>query len=807
MVAGKLASAAIGLAIGSFIQRRTGSHNAKRILKGNYKLLDREERSIVCTLLSLGQGHVFSAWPPPGINDRQKKVLLHRAAAYLHTAGQDLEPARLQVLQAPKVIKRPKTIKAPNGDEREDHYYWLRDDDRENPEVLDHLRAETAYAKQVLADTEGLQEELYKELRGRIQEADQSVPLREDGYYYYTRTLDGQQYALHARRRIPDTAGPPSETDVMDESLPEEILLDENAEAEKHSFYMVGGFEVSPNQQLLAWAEDTVGGEKYTLHVKELATGKRLLKTPIPDTAGNVAWANDNKTLFYVTKDKLDRPYKIWRHTLGSEEEDALVYHETDDQFYISVGLTRSKKFLYISAGSAITSDMQLLDAGDPNGKWHVVLPRKSDVEYDMSHRGDHLFILLRDAERQNSELLVAPVADPTNTKVLLPHRKDVKLESVLACHNFLVVFHRTNGLQGATVYPLGGRAPTELSKGKDIAFEEAAYELGPGGQGDYDSDVLRLGYSSLSTPYSTIDYNMSTGARATKKVQPVLGGFDSANYRTERLWAVAPDGVRVPVSLVYHKRLAKLDGSDPLLLDGYGSYEMSNDPGFNRNKLSLIDRGFTYAIAHIRGGGDMGRQWYEDGKFLKKKNTFTDFIAVAEHLIAHKYTRPSNLCIEGRSAGGLTMGAVLNMRPDLFNAAILGVPFVDCLTTMLDDTIPLTVIEYDEWGNPQKPEFYDYMKSYSPVDNICRTAYPNILVTAGLHDPRVGYWEPAKFVAKLREHKTDDNMLIFKCDMGAGHFSQSGRFDRLKDTALEMAFLLKCQGLLKRPSAAAPSA
>ncbi|PSC70317.1 Protease 2 [Micractinium conductrix] len=791
--------ATAALAAGLILRRISPSSKLNRLMNGNLRLFPAAQRAQLHSLAG-NSPHLLRHWPRPGVRDAAKRALVAKAAAGAPSG--DVEAARLELLEAPRAPQRPRSLET-HGDVRQDAYYWLRDDEREAPDVIAHLKAEAAYTKAVLADTEGLQETLYKEMRGRIQEADQSAPVRFGRFFYYTRTLEGQQYAVHCRRALSACAAPPTEADAMDESVPEEVLLDENEEAKRHKFYMVGGFEESPDHSMISWGEDTTGNEKYTLYVKDLASGKQLLARPIPDTAGNVAWANDNKTLFYVTKDKLDRPHKVWRHAIGTDPSaDACVYHEEDDSFYVGISRSRTEKMLYIHSGSAVTSDVRYLSADDPTGEWRLVMPRQNETEYSVEDRGDHLFITVRDQERPNSELLVAPIADPTATKVMLPHREDVKLEHVEVSAAFLASFERRRGLQQAVVYKLpGGDAmPAELEWGEPIAFEEPAYELSCGSQGDFDSPVLRLHYTSLRSPDQTIDYNMDSRARAVKKVQPVLGGFDASKYATERLWATAPDGTQVPISLVYRTDLAKLDGSDPLLLDAYGSYEAANDPDFRPSRLSLIDRGFTFAIAHVRGGGEMGRRWYEDGKYLNKKNTFTDFIACAEHLVQKQYTSPSKLCIEGRSAGGLTMGAVLNMRPDLFNAAILGVPFVDCLTTMLDESIPLTVIEWEEWGNPAQKEFYEYMKSYSPVDNIRPAAYPNILVTAGLHDPRVGYWEPAKYVAKLRESKTDSKLLLLKCDMGAGHFSQSGRFDRLKELAVEWAFLLKAQGMMEAP-------
>ncbi|PRW44843.1 prolyl endopeptidase-like isoform A [Chlorella sorokiniana] len=800
-VLGATAVALTAVGTGLLFRRLAPASRLNRLLNRNLHLFAPSERTQLQTLASSrSKSHLLRHWPAPGVKDGAKRALVAAAAA--GAPSSELEAARLDLLEAPLAAQRPHRLEM-HGDVREDPYYWLRDDEREDADVIAHLKAEAAYTKAVLADTEQLQDQLYKEMRGRIQEADQSAPIRFKNFFYYTRTLEGAQYAVHCRRALAPGAPPPSEADAMDESIPEEVLLDENEEAKRYSFYMVAGFEESPDHKLVAWGEDTSGNEKYTLRVRDIATGKDLLTKPIKDTAGNFAWANDCKTLFYVTKDKLDRPYKVWRHVIGTDpSQDECVFHEQDDSFYIGISRSRSERMLYIHAGSAVTSDVRYMSADEPRGEWKLVLPRTHETEYSVEDRGDHLFITIRDQARPNSELLVASISDPTATKVLLPHREDVKLEHVEASQHFLTSFERREGLQCCVVYKLSAddSMPAELGEGELIQFEEPAYELSCGSQGDFDSPVLRMHYTSLRTPDQTVDFNMATRKRAVKKEQPVLGGFDPAKYTTQRLWATAPDGTRVPISLVYRSDLAKLDGSDPLLLDAYGSYEIPNDAHFRSSRLSLLDRGITFAIAHVRGGGEMGRRWYEAGKYLKKKNTFTDFIACAEHLVAHKYTSPQRLCIEGRSAGGLTMGAVVNMRPDLFHAAILGVPFVDCLTTMLDETIPLTVIEWEEWGNPAEKEYYDYMKSYSPVDNVQPAAYPHMLVLAGLHDPRVGYWEPAKFVAKVRQQRTNANLLLLKCDMGAGHFSQSGRFDRLKEVAVEFAFLLKVLGMKDAP-------
>ncbi len=830
IVLGAGAAIATGIILG---RRFTPSARLNRLLNGNLKLFPtRSDRHALQTLASGNKSYLLRGWPRPGINDSAKRQLLVTASSESSSENDDqqqqqqqIESTRIAVLQAPICDARPHTLTT-HSDTRIDDFYWLRDDDRKNKEVIAHLNAENNYTKHVLADTEPLQEALYKEMRGRIQEADQSAPQRYSsastlqGYWYYTRTEEGAQYAVHCRRSLSSTiqASPPSENDAMDTaSAPEEIILDENEEAKGHDFYMVGGFQVSPNHKLVAYGVDLKGNESYELRVKDITTGKQLLEKPIPDTAGNFAWAADNKTLFYVTKDKLDRPFKVWRHILGSSVADELVYHEEDDAFYIGIDSSRSEKMLYIHSGSAVTSDVRMLSADNPMGAWSIVLPRKENVEYSVDDRGEQLFITIRDTERPNSEVLVAPISDPTAAKVIVPHRPDVKLGHIELSNEFLVAFERERGLQQAVVYSLpmtnDGKDPapvvvaekgtSPLGKGTPITFDEPAYELSGGSQGDFNSGLLRFHYTSLTTPDTVYDYNMKTGQRAVKKVQPVLGGFDQTKYKTERLWATATDGTQVPISIVYRTDLVKLDGSDPMLLDAYGSYEISNDADFRSSRLSLVDRGFVFGIAHVRGGGEMGRTWYEDGKYLKKMNTFTDFIASAELLISKKYTSKEKLAISGRSAGGLTMGAVINLRPDLFNAAILGVPFVDVLTTMLDHSIPLTTIEVEEWGDPAEKEYYEYMKSYSPIDNIkAGEEYPNMLVTGGLHDPRVGYWEPAKLVAKLRKLTAQGTgkMLLLKLEMGAGHFSQSGRFDKLKEVAQEHAFLLKCQGMLNTP-------
>ncbi|GAX79477.1 hypothetical protein CEUSTIGMA_g6918.t1 [Chlamydomonas eustigma] len=776
-------------------------------LNGNEVWMTVQEREFVSAMIKQKIGYLFKGWSKPGNNDHKKRSVIVATMEKLKACAADLERQRLQSLQTPTAERCNQELEA-HGDIRQDPYYWLRDDSRRSKAVLQHLQNENAYTMATLADTAELQEVLYLEMRARIQEADQSVPIRHGSYYYYTRTLEGEQYKVHCRRKVLSAAAESVEYQSMDTSSVEETILDENFQKEvgRHSFYLVGSVETSPNHELLAWSEDTTGNEHYTIRVKDVATNKEIMG-PIHNTSGDIVWSGDNQHIFFVTKDSQERPHKVWRQMIGRESKSVLVFEETDDAFYVGIGKSRSEKIIFIDCGSAITSESRFINANQPLEPFNVIIPRENDVQYEVFHRGDYFYIILRDKQRPNSEILLLSLssagANERDLKILLPHSLDVKLEGLILSSQFLALFKRTGGLQQGCVFqlPSNGVAPAVLEGGADIEFQEPAYSLSPGSQGDFDSNILRLEYTSLTTPTSVIDLNMVTKARSIKKVQPVLGGFIKEEFVTERLWAESHDGMKVPVSIVYKKGLVKLEGSDPLLLNGYGSYEISNDPWFSANRLCLLERGFIFAVAHIRGGGEMGRSWYENGKYLNKKNTFLDFIACAEHLIKQKYTTPKRLAIEGRSAGGLLIGAVCNMRPDLFHSAILGVPFVDCLTTMLDDTIPLTVIEWEEWGNPQQKEFYDYMKSYSPMDNVQPGAsYPHMLVTGGLHDPRVGYWEPAKLVARLRELTRPKNLLLLKMELGAGHFSVTGRFERLKEVAFEYAFLLKVSSMTEAP-------
>ncbi|KAL5763571.1 hypothetical protein ACOSP7_019835 [Xanthoceras sorbifolium] len=671
------------------------------------------------------------------------------------------------------------------GDVRVDNYYWLRDDSRPDPEILSYLKLENIYTDSVMS--------------GRVKEDDISAPLRRGQYYYYKRYLQGKEYVQYCRRLVPTSESPPSVHDTMPTGLdapPEHVILDENVKARDHSFYSIGAFEVSPNNKLVAYAEDTKGDEIYTVYVIDAETGAPVGK-PLVGLTSYLAWAGD-EALVYVTMDEILRPDRVWLHKLGADQSsDTCLYHEKDDMFSLDLEASESKKFLFVASESKITRFVFYLDVSKPE-ELRVLTPRVVGVDTSVSHRGNHFFVRRRTDEFFNSELLACPVDNTTETTVLIPHRESVKIQDVQLFMDHLVVYERANGLPKITTYrlPAVGEPLKSLQSGQSVDFIDPVYSADPS-EAQFSSSILRFHYSSMRTPPSVYDYDMNTGISVLKKIETVLGGFDTSNYVTERKWATASDGTQIPISIVYQKNLVKLDGSDPLLLYGYGSYEICIDPSFKASRLSLLDRGFIYAIAHIRGGGEMGRQWYENGKLLQKKNTFTDFIASAEYLIENKYCSKGKLCIDGRSAGGLLIGAVLNMRPDLFKAAIAGVPFVDVVTTMLDPTIPLTTSEWEEWGDPRKEEFYFYMKSYSPVDNVKAQYYPNILVTAGLNDPRVMYSEPAKFVAKLRDLKIDDNILLFKCELGAGHFSNSGRFEKLQEDAFIYTFILKALNMI----------
>lgn len=676
-----------------------------------------------------------------------------------------------------KVIPKADTL---YGDIRVDNYHWLRK--KTDPAIIEYLEAENEYTEQVMKPTKRLQEKLYKEIVGRIKETDLSVPEKKGVYYYYTRTEESQQYPIYCRKK--------GSLDAK-----EEVLLDQNELAEGREQLALGAYKISPNHQLLAYSIDTTGGEIFSLFVKDLNTGE-LLADRIDNVYYSAEWANDNRTIFYSTLDEAKRPFKLFRHPLGTDpQEDELVFHEKDEAFHLSFSKSRSEDFLMITLGSMTTTEVRYLKADDPTGRFKVLHPRQHELEYHAEHLGDVFYIMTNDGAK-NFKVVKAAVKDPSrkNWQEVLPHREAVKVDGLDAFKNHLVVYERESGLKKIRVINI---ADQEFHY---VDFPEPVYTFQATGNPEFDTSLLRFNYTSLITPRSVYDYDMDARSRELLKQYEVLGGYDPADYQSERISAEAPDGTTIPISLVYRKGMVK-DGSNPLLLYGYGSYGASielTEPTFSSNRLSLLDRGFIYAIAHIRGGGEMGRYWYEDGKLLHKKNTFTDFIACAAHLIASDYTSRDRLAINGSSAGGLLMGAVTNMRPDLFKVVIAKVPFVDVLNTMLDATIPLTVIEYEEWGNPTEKEYYDYIKSYSPYDNVEAKAYPNILITAGLNDPRVQYWEPAKWTAKLRALKTDNNRLLLKTEMGKGHFGASGRYDYLRDVAFDYAFIIDVLGLKK---------
>ena len=668
-----------------------------------------------------------------------------------------------------KTVSKQVTV---HGDTRVDNYAWLREKD--NAEVTQYLEAENQYTEQVMAPLKPLQETLYKEILGRIQETDLSVPVKRDDYFYYTRTEEGKAYAIYCRKHGSLDA-------------PEEILLDANALAAGQKYFRIGNFSISPDHRLLAYSTDVEGDEAHTIFVKDLATGE-LLPDRITNTYYSLEWANDNRTFFYTVIDPARRPYRVMRHQLGAAS-DELVYEEQDARFSLGVGKTRSRRFLVLHLGSALTSEVRFMEADQPLGTFRVMLPRKQEVEYDASHHGDFFYIRTNEGAK-NFRLMRTPAANPSrdNWEEVIPARPAVTIEGIDSFEDYLIVYERERGLEKICVRDGNG------AFSHYIEFPEPVYTVGATGNPEYRTQTLRFVYTSLVTPASVFDYNLETRQRELKKQYEVKGGYDASQYQSERIFAKAPDGVEVPISLVYRRGFEK-NGQGPLLLYAYGSYGHSIDPGFSSDRLSLLDRGFAFAIAHPRGGAELGEEWHDHGKLLAKKNTFTDFIACAEDLIRNQYTSPEHLAIMGGSAGGLLVGAVLNMRPDLFRAAVAKVPYVDNLNTGLDPTLPLTIAEYEEWGNPEHKEYYDYIKSYSPYENVAPREYPTLLVTAGLNDPRVSYWEPAKWVAKLRATKQDKNILLLKTNMGSGHFGPSGRYEGIKEVAFDYAFLLWALG------------
>jgi len=684
----------------------------------------------------------------------------------------------------PPVAPVQEHIRVVHGDTVPDNYYWMIDYFRKGPgssKVIQYLTEENIYLDSMMSDTRSLRDELYAEMKGRIKEKDESVPVFKNGYYYYTRTEEGKQYFKYCRKKETLEA-------------PEEILLDVDEMAGEHSYFSVTGFTVSPDNKLLAFGVDTVSRRQYAIHIKNLETGA-LYKDQIPGTSGRSVWANDNQTLFYTYNNpETLLSEKIKRHRLNTEvKEDAIVYEEKDPANYIEVVKSKRGNYIFIMSEATLSSEIRYIPANEPNREWRVFQPRMRNVLYRIDE-GMTGFYIVTNWDAKNFRLMECPSdhTDAGSWKELIAHRTDVLLEGIDVFRDYMVIRERKDGLVRLRVRNISSQQEYYID------FEEAAYGVSLAANPEFYTDEFRYVYSSLITPGTTYDYNLKTKERKLMKQQEVLGGYAKEDYSTERLYATARDGSKIPVSLVYKKGFSK-NGRSPLLLYGYGSYGVTVDPVFNSNRLSLLNRGFTFAIAHIRGGEDLGRQWYEDGKMMKKKNTFTDFIDCGEFLIKEKYCSAKNLYAQGGSAGGLLMGAVINMAPDLWNGVVAQVPFVDVVNTMLDSTIPLTTNEYDEWGNPEESKAaYEYMKSYSPYENIERKAYPNLLVTTGLHDSQVQYFEPAKWVAKLRAMKTDNHILLLHTNMDFGHGGASGRFDYLKDVALEYAFLLKLASLSK---------
>jgi oligopeptidase B len=694
----------------------------------------------------------------------------------------------------PPVAKRVPVTRTRHGDSVIDEYGWLRD--REDPDTLTYLEDENAYTEASLARLEPLRERLFQEIKDRILETDLSVPTRRRGWWYYSRTEEGRQYPTHCRKRATasddgaDEAGGGGAHRPA-EATPEETLLDVNAEAGGAEFFSLGGLDVSPDGTLLAWSSDRAGDELYELRFRDLADGVDL-DDVVTGTYYGSAWSSDGRMFFYVRPDDAMRPYQLWRHALGTEpSSDVLVHQEDDERFHLGVGTTKDDRYILVHLGSKVTDEVRFLDAADPTGDLRTVHPREQDLEYGVEHHDGRFFIVTNADGAEDFKLVSAPVASPGRASwtEVVPHRPGITLSGIDVFVNHLVLFERAEGSRQIRV--------RRLSDGDEHVIEELeAVSTSGGGSAEYDTNQLRYSYTSMVTPASVFDYDLDSRERVLLKQQPVLGGYDPSLYATERLWATAPDGVRVPMSIVY-RRDRRRDRPGPAFLYGYGSYEASMDPGFSSVRLSLLDRGFVYAIAHIRGGGELGRHWYLDGKLLEKRNTFTDFDACAEHLVATGWTEPSQLAIRGGSAGGLLMGAVTNLRPDLFGAVVAEVPFVDALNTILDPSLPLTVLEWEEWGNPvASAEVYGYMKSYAPYENVEPTVHPPLLVTAGLNDPRVSYWEPAKWVARLRAVGTGGNPLYLRTEMGAGHMGPSGRYDAWRDEAFVLAFVLDELGL-----------
>ncbi len=693
-------------------------------------------------------------------------LITSRAAAQEAEAETPTPPAAEVV---PKKLEKHEDI-------RVDDYYWLRR--RDDPAVIAYLEAENAYTEAVMAHTKDLRAALFEEIKGRIKQTDLSVPYREGDAYYYSRTEEGQAYPIYARKKGSLEAS-------------EQVMLNVNELAEGHEFYAAAGRRVSSSGNLLAFAEDTVGRRLYTLRFLDLDTGD-FLDEEIPGTSGGSAWAEDNRTIFYVKRDpRTLRAYQVYRHLLGTDSsKDELVYEEEDEEFSCYVWKTKSKRYVVISCSHTLADEHRFVDASQPDQEFRVFLPRERGHEHSIDHHGEHFYVRTNDGAR-NFRLMRTPVAQTGKAywEDVIGARDEVLVEDFEVFRDYLVVTERSDGLRQMRIRSWSG------DEDYYVDFGEPDYLTWVHDNPEMDTHLLRFGYESMKTPESVYDYDMKTRGKILLKREEVLGGFDTEDYVTERLYAPARDGARIPISLV-HRKGAKRDGNNPLVLYGYGSYGASIDASFGSSRLSLLDRGFGYAIAHIRGGQELGRSWYDDGKLLHKKNSFTDFIDAAEYLIEEGYTSPDLLFARGGSAGGLLMGAIANMRPDLWKGVVAHVPFVDVVTTMLDESIPLTTFEYDEWGDPDEREYYDYILSYSPYDNVEAKDYPSMLVTTGLHDSQVQFWEPAKWVAKLRARKTDDNVLLLKTNMEAGHGGASGRYKRYEELALEYAFVLDQLGI-----------
>ncbi len=712
-------------------------------------------------------------------------LLLASASILLASCGAENKSENKEMPKSPEAKKQAFEITT-HGHTRVDNYYWMKlsdeqkeaeTPDAQTQDVLDYLNSENSYREEVMADLKPFQDSLFNEIVGRIKQTDESVPTKVNGYWYYTRYEEGKEYPFYCRKE-----------GSLENA--EEVMLDGPAMAEGHSYFAIGGNSVSPDNSMTAYGLDLVSRRVYTIHFKNLKTGE-MLSDVIEGTTGGATWAEDNKTLFYTKMDPTTlRSFQVWKHKLGTPQaDDVLVYQEDDETFNCFVYKMKSKKYIVVGSNQTMSSEYHVIDAMNPDSEMKMIQARERGLEYGIDHYQDHFYIVTN-LDAKNFRLMKTPVdkTSKENWTEVIAHRDDVLLEGIDIFKDYLVVEERKNGLSQLRIKPWSGEEYY-------MEFQDPAYMAYTAGNPEFDTPVLRYGYTSLTTPNSTYDFNMATKERTLLKQQEVVGNFSPDNYQSERLYATAKDGTKVPVSLVYKKGTER-NGNNPLLLYGYGSYGATMDPYFSSVRLSLLDRGFVYAIAHIRGGQEMGRAWYEDGKLLNKKNTFTDFIDCGEFLIQEKLTSKEHLYAMGGSAGGLLMGAIVNMRPDLWNGIVAAVPFVDVVTTMLDETIPLTTGEFDEWGNPKDSTYYDYILSYSPYDQVEAKAYPNMLVTTGYWDSQVQYWEPAKWVAKLRDMKTDNNLLLMYCNMDTGHGGASGRFERLRETAMEYAFLLDLEGI-----------